>query len=157
ASEGQSRLSRGLSHPPRRWRTSSQLLFDLIGSWAAADVDPSLSTSRPTAPRRGSGGSRGMSDPRAIGGRVGGLIVRKIEGRIIDHPVRQDGAIFSSLGRHEASRYLTVTIAGDNGTRGFGEAATAPVWSGETAETALWMLDHCLGPRLTGCVFAEPA
>jgi L-alanine-DL-glutamate epimerase-like enolase superfamily enzyme len=98
-----------------------------------------------------------MSDPSAIGGRVVSLIVRKIEGRIIDHPVRQDGAIFSSLGRHEASRYVTVSIAGDNGTWGFGEAATAPVWSGETAETAIWMLDHCLGPRLTGCAFGEPA
>ena len=78
------------------------------------------------------------------------LTIRRIEARIVDHPVRQDGAILSSLGRHEASRYVTVTITGDDGTRGFGEAATAPVWSGETAETAKWMLDHHLGPRLIG-------
>jgi muconate cycloisomerase len=85
------------------------------------------------------------------------LIVRKIDARIIEHPVRQDGAILSSLGRHEASRYVTVTITGDDGTRGFGEAATAPVWSGETAETAKWLIDHHLGPMLSGRTFGEPA
>ena len=52
---------------------------------------------------------------------------------------------------------MTVTVTGDDGMRGFGEAATAPVWSGETAETARWMLDHHLGPRLTGRTFGEPS
>ena len=85
------------------------------------------------------------------------LTIRKIEARIVDHPVRQDGAILSSLGRHEASRYVTVTITGDDGTRGFGEATTAPVWSGETAETSKWLLDHHLGPRLTDRTFGHPA
>lgn len=85
------------------------------------------------------------------------LIVRKVEARIVDHPVRQVGAIVSSLGRHVASRYVTVTITGNDGTQGFGEAATAPVWSGETAETAKWMVDYHLGPRLTGRTFGEPA
>lgn len=83
--------------------------------------------------------------------------IRKVEARIVDHPVRQDGAIVSSLGRHEASRYVTVTVTGNDGARGFGEAATAAVWSGETAETAKWMLDHHLGPLLTGCTFDAPA
>ena len=32
------------------------------------------------------------------------LVIHKLEARIVDHPVRQDGAILSSLGRHEASR-----------------------------------------------------
>jgi muconate cycloisomerase len=85
------------------------------------------------------------------------LTIRKIEARIVDHPVRQDGAILSSLGRHEASHYVTVTITSDDGTRGYGEAATAPVWSGETAETAKWLIDHLLGPRLTGHTFEHPA
>jgi muconate cycloisomerase len=85
------------------------------------------------------------------------LTIRGIEARIIDHPVRQDGAILSSLGRHEASHYVTVTITGHDGTWGFGEAATAPVWSGETAETAKWMIDQHLGPMLAGGTFAEPA
>src|SRR5262249_60064887 len=56
-----------------------------------------------------------------------------------------------------ASRYVTVTVTGSDGVRGFGEAATAPVWSGETAETAKWMLDHYLGRQLTGCTFDVPA
>jgi muconate cycloisomerase len=85
------------------------------------------------------------------------LIVRQIEARIIDHPVRQDGAILSILGRHEASHYLTVTVTGDDGTRGYGEAATAPVWSGETAETAKWLIDHHLAPLILDRTFAEPA
>jgi len=85
------------------------------------------------------------------------LTIRKIEARIVDHPVRRDGAIISSLGRHEASHYVTVAITGDDGMRGFGEAATAPVWSGETAETAKWLIDHHLGPLLVGRSFDEPA
>jgi muconate cycloisomerase len=85
------------------------------------------------------------------------LTIRAIEARIVDHPVRQDGAIVSSLGRHEASHYVSVAVTGDDGTRGFGEAATAPVWSGETAETAKWMIDHHLGPMLVGRTFAGPA
>lgn len=85
------------------------------------------------------------------------LRIRQVEAQVVDHPVRQDGAIVSSLGRHEASRYVTVAITDDVGVRGFGEAATAPTWSGETAETAKWMIDHHLGPMLTGGTFDEPA
>jgi L-alanine-DL-glutamate epimerase-like enolase superfamily enzyme len=85
------------------------------------------------------------------------LTIRSIEARIVDHPVRQDGAILSSLGRHEASRYVTVTLTGEDGTRGFGEATTAPVWSGETAETAAWMLDRYIAPRIVGVRFEHPA
>ena len=85
------------------------------------------------------------------------LCIRRVEARVVDHPVRSKGAIVSFLGRHEASHYVTVTLVGDDGLRGYGEAATAPVWSGESAETARWMLDHHLGPRLTGRTFSEPA
>jgi muconate cycloisomerase len=52
---------------------------------------------------------------------------------------------------------VTVAVTGDDGTRGFGEAATAPVWSGETAETAKWLIDHHIGPMLAGRTFDEPA
>jgi L-alanine-DL-glutamate epimerase-like enolase superfamily enzyme len=84
------------------------------------------------------------------------LTVRKIEASIVNHPVRQDGAILSSLGRHVASRYVTVAVTGDDGALGYGEAATAPVWSGETAETSKWLIDHLLGPRLSGRTFGHP-
>lgn len=85
------------------------------------------------------------------------LRVRRIEARVVDHPVRSDGAILSFLGRHEASRYVTVTVTGDDGLRGFGEATTAPVWSGESAETAAWMLEHFIAPRILGARFDEPS
>jgi muconate cycloisomerase len=85
------------------------------------------------------------------------LCVRSLEARVVDHPVRSDGAIISFLGRHEASRYVTVTVADADGLQGFGEAATAPVWSGESAETAKWVLDHLVAPRIVGAHFGEPA
>ena len=82
--------------------------------------------------------------------------VRKIEARIVDHPVRQEGAIVTFLGRHVESRYVTVTVTGDDGLCGYGEAATAPAWSGEAAETAAWMLEHFLAPRVVGTRFEHP-
>ena len=82
--------------------------------------------------------------------------IRSIEARVVDHPVRSVGAIISSLGRHEASHYVTVTVTDEDGVHGYGEAATAPIWSGETAETAKWMLDHFIAPRLIGATFADP-
>lgn len=85
------------------------------------------------------------------------LHLRQIQARIVDHPVRSEGAIISFLGRHEASHYLTVIVTDDEGRQGFGEAATAPIWSGETAETAKWMLDRFIAPRLVGAHFDHPA
>ena len=41
------------------------------------------------------------------------LSIRRIEAQIVDHPVRQDGAILSSPGRHQASHYVTVTGDGE--------------------------------------------
>src|SRR5688572_24745843 len=82
--------------------------------------------------------------------------VSKIEARIVDHAVRQDGAIVSSLGRHTASRYLVVTACSRDGVCGYGEATTAPIWSGESAETAKWMIDHFLTPLIVGPTFDHP-
>ncbi len=85
------------------------------------------------------------------------LRIRRIEARVVDHPVRSQGAIISFLGRHEASHYATVVVTGDDGLRGFGEATTAPIWSGESAETAKWMIEEYIAPRLVGATFDEPA
>jgi len=85
------------------------------------------------------------------------LIVRKLEARVVDYPVRQDGAIISFLGRHRASHYVTVTVTDVDERHGYGEAATAPVWSGETAETAAWMLEHFIARRIVGARFEHPA
>jgi muconate cycloisomerase len=85
------------------------------------------------------------------------LCVRQIEARVVDHPVRMDGAIVSSLGRHSASRYLVVTIHDVEGACGYGEATTAPIWSGESAETAKWMIDSLLGPLVIDAHFDHPS
>ncbi len=96
-----------------------------------------------------------MLDP--AGECVLSLLVRGVEARIVDHPVRSDGAIVSFLGRHGASRYLTVTLTDDSGLRGYGEATTAPIWSGESAETAKWMIDYFIAPRIVGARMDHPS
>ena len=83
--------------------------------------------------------------------------IRSISARIVDHPVRLDGAIISSLGRHEASHYTTITVTSDDGVQGFGEATTAPVWSGETAETAKLVIEGLLAPKLIGATLDHPS
>lgn len=85
------------------------------------------------------------------------VTVLKIEARVVDHPVRQDGAIISFLGRHVASRYVTVTVTDEGGRRGFGEAATSAVWSGETAETAAWMLENHIARKVVGTRLEHPS
>jgi muconate cycloisomerase len=85
------------------------------------------------------------------------LRIEKITARVVDHPVRQDGAIVSSLGRHTASRYLVVTLQNAEGECGYGEATTAPIWSGESAETAKWMIERFLSPLLAGATFDHPS
>jgi muconate cycloisomerase len=83
--------------------------------------------------------------------------VSKIDARIVDHVVRQNGAIVSSLGRHVSSRYLIVTAQSRDGAFGYGEATTAPIWSGESAETAKWMMDNFLSPLIVGATFDHPS
>jgi len=83
--------------------------------------------------------------------------IRQIDARIVDYPVRQRGAIVSSLGRHTMSRYVVVAVHGKDGCVGYGEATTAPIWSGESAETAKWMIEAFLGPLLIGHTFDHPA
>jgi L-alanine-DL-glutamate epimerase-like enolase superfamily enzyme len=82
--------------------------------------------------------------------------LNKIDVRIVDHPVRQNGAIVSSLGRHVSSRYLIVTVCSRDGLCGFGEATTAPIWSGESAETAKWMIENFMSPLIVGPTFDHP-
>ncbi|MFO0791400.1 MAG: enolase C-terminal domain-like protein [Pirellulales bacterium] len=83
--------------------------------------------------------------------------IRQIDARIVDFPVRMDGAIVSSLGRHTASRYVVVTVRDNDGLCGYGEATTAPIWSGESAETATWMIDSFMSPLVVGSHFDHPS
>lgn len=83
--------------------------------------------------------------------------IDRIETRIVEHPLLAERAIVSSLGRHTESRYLTITLYDDEGRRGFGEAATAPIWSGEAAETARWVAQELFAPLLVGHHFDHPS
>lgn len=85
------------------------------------------------------------------------FIIDTIEARIVDHAVRQEGAIVSSLGRHVASRYVVVTARSADGGSGYGEGTTAPIWSGESAETARWMIQEFMQPLIVGHRFDHPA
>jgi muconate cycloisomerase len=84
------------------------------------------------------------------------FVIRQIDARIVDYPVRQRGAIISSLGRHVSSRYLVVAVHSQGGCIGYAEATTAPIWSGESAETAKWMVESFLPPLLIGHSFDHP-
>jgi muconate cycloisomerase len=52
---------------------------------------------------------------------------------------------------------LVVTIQDSDGVCGYGEATTAPIWSGESAETAKWMIERFLSPLLIGATFDHPS
>ena len=54
------------------------------------------------------------------------------------------------------ARYLVVRVCDSNGLSGFGEAATTPLWSGESAETARWMVEQLFAPELLGHSFDHP-
>ena len=82
--------------------------------------------------------------------------VDRIESRIVEYPLRQERIITTHLGRHDKSRYLVVTVADDEGHCGFGEATTVLMWSGEAAETAQWILENTIVPRLLGHRFDHP-
>jgi muconate cycloisomerase len=62
--------------------------------------------------------------------------------------VRPEVVITSSLGTHAISRYLLVRIETDAGVCGIGEATVAPVWSGETAVGARYLIEQHVGPAL---------
>src|SRR3990167_1117576 len=82
--------------------------------------------------------------------------IRRVENRVLEHPLRPELVVLSSAGRHDVSRFLIVTLHGKDGARGFGEAATMPLWSGESAETAEWMIQKMFAPILLKKSFDHP-
>ena len=83
--------------------------------------------------------------------------IDRIEARIAEYALRQERVIVTSLGRHDESRYLVITVYDEEGRRGFGEAATVLMWSGEAAETARWFVENVIAPRLVGHRFDHPS
>lgn len=82
--------------------------------------------------------------------------IDRIQSRIVNHPIRQERAVVSAAGRHGESTFLTVTVEDGTGLRGYGEAATTLLWSGESAQTAQWIVDSLFAPRLVGATFDHP-
>ena len=82
--------------------------------------------------------------------------ITRVETTIVEYPIRAERVVISHLGAHSQSRFLNVTVHGEGGLRGYGEAATTPLWSGETAETAKWVIESLLAPAVTGERFGQP-
>ncbi len=85
------------------------------------------------------------------------LQITQVQTRIAEFPLDQTRVILTSLGKHDVSRYLIVTITDKNGLSGFGEATTVLMWSGEAAETAQWIAEHIVAPLLVGPTFDHPS
>lgn len=83
--------------------------------------------------------------------------ITRVEARIADYMLHQNRVIITSIGKHDESRYLIVTLTDEQGTQGFGEAATVIIWSGEAAETGLWIVENIVAPLLEGSHFDHPS
>lgn len=75
---------------------------------------------------------------------------------IEEHALRADRIVVSPAGRHDQSRFVSVMVQDEDGVRGYGEAATTALWSGETAETAQWVMENLLKPLLMNRTFEHP-
>ena len=82
--------------------------------------------------------------------------IRRIDTRVVEHRLRPERIIRSHAGLHDRSRFLIVTVHGEAGLRGYAEAATTALWSGETAETAGTIIQSLFAPKLIGASFDHP-
>lgn len=84
------------------------------------------------------------------------IVIERVSCRVVDYPLREERVIVSSAGRHDRSTFLQVSVMDRDGRRGFGEAATSPLWSGESAQTARVMIEELMAPRLRGATISDP-
>jgi len=82
--------------------------------------------------------------------------IHQVQCHIVEHRLRTERIIVSAAGRHDLSRFLWVRVTDDRGLHGYGEAATTPLWSGESAETARAITDNLLAPAIVGHAFDHP-
>jgi len=85
-----------------------------------------------------------------------GFRVQHISTRIVTHPLRADRIVVSHVGRHDESRFLTVTVQAADGQLGYGEAAVTALWNGESAESARWAVEELFAPRISGATLDHP-
>jgi muconate cycloisomerase len=83
--------------------------------------------------------------------------IDKLTTRIVSHVIDSTRLIRSHAGLHDESRFLEVTITDRDGRAGYGEAATTPLWSGESAESAQQLVEQVIAPALAGADVAHPA
>jgi L-alanine-DL-glutamate epimerase-like enolase superfamily enzyme len=83
--------------------------------------------------------------------------VSRVQTRIVNHPLRPDRVVVSAAGRHDQSAFLQLALTDQDGTIGYAEAATTPLWSGETAEVAQNIIERLLGIRLLGATLDHPS
>ena len=81
----------------------------------------------------------------------------RVTATIIDHPVIEDRVVVSMAGKHQQSRFVVVMVEDRDGRRGFGESATTSLWSGESAETAKFLVDRLFAPALVGIEIEHPS
>jgi len=84
------------------------------------------------------------------------LKITRVQTRIVNHRLRRDRVVVSALGTHDESKFLEVTLTDSDGAIGFAEAATTPLWSGETAETAREVIESLIAPRLMHATLHHP-
>lgn len=77
--------------------------------------------------------------------------------RPVTYPINEHRMVFSCAGRHSLSEYLVVVAEDASGARGYGEAATVPIWSGETARAGASLLEAVFTPALVGRTFDHPS
>ncbi|MCX5661303.1 MAG: chloromuconate cycloisomerase [Planctomycetota bacterium] len=82
--------------------------------------------------------------------------IASIDCRVVEHPLRPERLVRSALGLHDRSQFLIVRVTDADGREGWGEAATTPLWSGESAQTALWAVQALFAPRVIGAALDHP-
>lgn len=82
--------------------------------------------------------------------------IRRISARVTTHAIRPDRIIVSPAGAHDESRFVEVTVHGEDDVRGYGEGAVLPMWTGETADTAKMIIETVFAPRLIDAEVDHP-
>ena len=82
--------------------------------------------------------------------------IGSIRTSIVDYAIREERIVQSHAGRHDTSRFLHISIDGEDDVRGYGEASATLIWSGESAESAQWLIQHQIAPKLSGTRIGHP-
>jgi muconate cycloisomerase len=76
--------------------------------------------------------------------------ITRIETTPVRVPIRAEFQIQASLGQHTESPFVILQVHTDEGITGLGEVSCTPIWSGEDATTASYVIHRFLEPALTG-------